>query len=522
MARVKIITAKEAAEMIPDNGNLCVNGFKMTNAAEELFMAVEDRFLKTGHPRNVKLMFTGSVGDHNKRGINHFAHEGLLREVLGAHYASTRTLTPLIKENKIKAYNLPQGVLVHIYRAQGAGEPGLISHVGLNTFADPDLDGGKLNEISDEDYVQKIHLNGKPYLFYKSPGKIDYAFVRGTEADEDGNISMRKEALKMDTIPVALATKNTGGKVVVQVERIVRRGTIDPKDVALPRNMVDYVVIRQDPKNHMHTQDTVFNEDFYRADGFYQKPKTVIPLNARKIIARRAAMLLNKKDYVLNFGGGISDMVGVILEEENLIKEFVQTAESGITGGIAQSGGDFGVARFPEALVDTSYQFDYYQGGGVDCAFLGLAQCDEHGNINVSKFGNSFVSGSGGFTDIAQNAKKVVFCGTFHIKGSEYKIGDGRLQILEEGTGSKFLKDVEQITYSGDYAKGVGQEAYMVTERALFRLTSSGIELLEYAPGLDPEKDILAHMDFRPIISKVLHPMVSAIFREEPTGFTLN
>lgn len=522
MTRVKFIRAEEAAQMIPDNASVCVNGFLMTNAAEELYKAVENRFLETGHPQNLKLMFTGSVGDGSERGINHFAHEGLIRECFGAHYGVMRKLSPLILENKIKAYNLPQGITVQLYRAMGAHQPGIISHVGLGTFADPDLDGGKLNEISDEDFVKKIEIDGKPYLYYKTPGKIDFALVRGTEADEDGNISLRKEALRMDTIPVAIATKNSGGKVIVQVERIVRRGTIDPKAVALPRNMVDYVCVTQDMKNHMHTQITQYNEDFVSSAGYYVKAKTVLPLNAKKVAARRAAMLLDKNDYVLNFGVGVSDMVSVILDEEGIAEHFVQTAESGITGGISQSGGDFGVARCPEALVDVAYQFDYYQGGGIDTAFLGLAQCDKDGNINVSKFGNSLVTGSGGFGDISQNAKKVVFCGTFMVKSGELQLSDGKLNIQKEGSGVKFLNAVEQITYSGKYARQVGQTAYAVTERAVFQLKEDGWELIEIAPGVDLEKDILAHMEFRPQISSDLKMMDHRLFSEAAMGLTLD
>lgn len=523
MSKVRFITARQAADLIEDRSNLCVNGFLMTNAAEELFKAVESRFLETGHPKDIKLMFTGSVGDGSERGINHFAHEGLIRECFGAHYGVMRKLSPLIIGNKIKAYNLPQGITVQLYRAMGSRQPGIISHVGLGTFADPDLDGGRLNAVSDEEYVRKIEIDGKPYLFYKTPDRIDYAMVRGTEADEDGNISMRKEALRGDSIPIAIAAKNTGGKVIVQVSRIVRRGSIDPKAVLLPRNLVDYVVVEQDPANHMHTQTTLYNEEFYRADGArtaVQEPP--LPLSAKKVAARRSAMLLDRDDYILNFGVGVSDMVSTILKEEGVTEGFLQTAESGIIGGISQSGGDFGVAKNPEALVDVANQFDFYQGGGIDAAFLGLAQCDKEGNINVSKFGNTLVTGSGGFGDIAQNAKKVVFCGTFMVKPGKYRIENGKLEILEEGKGAKFLDRVEQITYSGRYARSCGQKAYAVTERCVLRLDQDGWTLIETAPGIDLERDILAHMDFMPMVSADMTQMPSCLFREEKMGLKIS
>lgn len=522
MTRVKFISARDAVDQIPDNASVCVNGFLMTNAAEELFKTAEARFLETGHPRNLRLMFTGSVGDGSERGINHFAHEGFIRECFGAHYGVMRRLSPLILENKIKAYNLPQGITVQLYRAQGARQPGILSHVGLGTFADPDFGGGKLNEISDEDFVKKVTVDGRPYLYYKTPGKIDFALVRGTEADEDGNISFRKEALRMDTMAVAMATRSTGGKIIVQVERIVRRGTIDPKAVALPRTLVDYVCVVEDPRNHMHTQVTQFNEEFISSAPVCTQTAAPLPLNARKIAARRAAMCLRQEDYVLNFGVGVSDLVSMVLGEEGLKDHFVQTAESGITGGISQGAGDFGVARCPETLMDVAYQFDFYQGGGVDTAFLGLAQCDREGSINVSKFGNALVTGSGGFIDISQNAKQVVFCGTFLAKSGDIQVRDGVLDIVSEGSGVKFLDQVEQITFSGPYARQNGQRVFAVTERAVFRLTPDGWELIELAPGVDLERDVLAHMEFRPAISPDLREMDRRIFIDEPMHFTLD
>ncbi len=522
--RVKFIDADEAVAMIEDGAAVCVNGFLMTNAAEELFKAIEDRFLTTGHPANMHLLFTGSVGGGAEGGINHFAHEGMIRESFGAHYGVMRQMSPLILQNKIKAYNLPQGITIQLYRAMAAHQPGVLSQVGLGTFVDPELDGGKLNSICDKEYTSKMQIDGKDYIFYRVPtDKIDYCMVRGTEADEDGNISLSKEALKSDTLNVAMATHNTGGKVIVQVERVVRRGTIDPKAVALPRALVDYVCVCKDPEhNHMHTQITSYNQAFHTNTGVPAKVDYAVPMGGRKVAARRAAMCLNKKDYVLNFGVGVPDTTAMVLGEEGLTDQFIMTAESGIIGGSAQGGGDFGVAANPEALVDAANQFDMYQGGILDACFLGMAQCDRHGNINVSKFGNTLVTGSGGFIDISQSSKKCIFAATFFAKAGKFSFKNDQLNIVQEGEGVKFVNDVEQITYSGEFARKEGkQEIYLVTERCVFKLVREGWMMIEIAPGIDLEKDILAHMEFRPLIAEDLKLMDKRLFQEGLMGLQL-
>jgi len=513
---VKIITAEDAANLIDDNSSVCVNGFVMANAAEELFIAVEKRFLETGHPQNLKLMYTGSVGDGEERGINHFAHEGLIRETFGAHYGTIKKLSPLILENKIKAYNIPQGVIIQLYRTLGANLPGIITHVGLETFIDPKYEGGKLNEISTEDYVRRISMDGKDYLYYKNPGKINYAFIRGTEADKNGNISFKNEGLRLDSLTIAIACRNSGGKVIVQVEKLVENGSINPKDVVLPNILVDYVVAVKDKKNHMQTGGTYYNEDFLinkNQDIKYD----IKQLDIRKIIARRCAMLLNKDIRVLNFGIGIPEIVSAVLEEEQVSENYVTTIESGIVGGIAQSGMDFGVAKYPEAIIDATYQFDYYDGGGIDIAFLGMGECDRYGNINVSKLGNT-VTGSGGFIDIAQNSKTVVFMGTFTAGGLKVDVADGTLNIINEGKSKKFVNNAAQITYAGSYGYKSGQTVYVVTERAVFKMSENGFKLIEVAPGINLEKDILKQMEFMPEISSELKIMDTRIFSDELMG----
>ncbi len=522
--RVIFTDSADAVSRIEDGSTVIVNGFRMINAPEELFKAVEQRFLSTGHPRAMKLLFTGSVGGGEDGGINRFAHEGMISECYGAHYSIMRKLSPLILENKIKAYNMPQGVTIQLYRAMASHQPGILTQIGMGTFTDPDLGGGKLNSACDRDLAEKMRIDGKDYIFYRAPSdRIDWCMVRGTEADEDGNIGMSREALKCDTLNVAMAAKNNGGRVIVQVERIVPRGSIDPKSVILPRILVDYVCVCRDPeRDHMQTEVTVFNEAFCSRKGGSDRPAAKVPMGARKVAARRAAMCLDERDLVLNFGVGVPDTAAMVLGEEGLTGKFIMTAESGFIGGRACGGGDFGAAECPEAIVDAANQFDMYQGGILDACFLGMAQCDSHGNINVSKFGGPLVTGSGGFIDISQSTKKCIFAATFFAKTGKYSYENGRMDIIEEGRGVKFVKDVEQITFSGEFARSEGrQQVWMVTERCVMKLERDGWVITEIAPGIDLERDVLAHMEFRPGISGELKLMDERLFREGPMGLRL-
>lgn len=521
MSRVKFITATEAAALIEDNSDICVNGFVQCSIPQELFKAVEDRFLETGQPRNLKLMYSASVGCGEERGINHFAHEGLIRETYGAHYGVIRKLSPLINENKIKAYNIPQGVIVHLFRAMGAHQPGIISHVGLNTFIDPDLEGGKLNSISDEDHVKKVQIDGKDYLYYKAPERMDYCLIRGTEADENGNISFKNEGITLDGLSIAIATRNAGGKVIVQVDNKVKSGTIDPKAVQIPGILVDYVVVVEDKANHLQTGVTYFDETYISNRSFVEVVKEDIKFDVRKIIARRCAMMPNKDTHVLNFGVGIPEIVSGVLGEEGIAFNFTTTVESGIIGGVAQSGPAFGIAKYPDAILDAPYQFDFYDGGGVDMAFLGMGEANHEGDINVSKLG-PIITGSGGFIDIAQNSKCVVFCGTFTAGGLKAEAKDGELVILNEGRAKKFVENLGQVTFAGKLSAQSNQKAYIVTERAVFEIREEGLTLIEIAPGMDLEKDILGQMEFKPVIAEDLKVMDSRIFIDQPMGLDGN
>lgn len=516
MGRVKFVSTREAAEMIPDNARIGTCGFMLTGAAEEIWLQLGKRFLATGAPRNVGLMWASGVGGGDERGLNHICHEGLLGRLIGGHFGLIKKISPFIVENKVPAYNLPQGVLCQLFRAMAAGKPGVLTHVGLGTFVDPDHGGGKLNALAKEDVVAKIQVDGKDYLFYRAQ-PINVAVIRGTEADENGNISLRKEALTLEHVSVATAARNNGGLVIVQVERLVKNGTIPPKDVRIPGILVDVVAVVDDVKNHMQTAGTQYNEDFISATGIFHTEVKPLPLDERKVVARRCAVQLNSKANVLNFGIGYPEAVATVLVEEEIADRFTSTVEPGVVGGIAQGGFNFGAALSPQAIIDEPYQFDFYDGGGIDCTFLGMAECDAEGNLNVSRFGPK-TPGCGGFIDISQNAKECVFCGTFTAGGLEVEVKDGRVNIVREGRVKKFIRQVEQITFNGKFESRKNKKITLVTERAVFELRPEGPTLTEIAPGIDLERDILAQMDFRPRIAEPLKTMDASIFMAAPMG----
>lgn len=512
---VEFINSEKAASLIPDNATIALDGFLGADVPEEILECMRKRFQKEGHPKNLDVWHASGIGDGKHRGTNNFAEKGMLKRIVGGHWALAPELEPLSAENAFEAFNFPQGVLLQIFRDSAAHKPVLITNVGLGTFVDPELSGGRLNDAAkNSTLVNRINIHGKDYLAYEVP-KPNIAILRGTYADEDGNVTFEDEPLTLVATACAMAAHNHGGKVFVQVKRVVKRGSLNPKDVRIPGVLVDYIVESDDVTMTQQTTDTQFNPDFVKSGVVRPEGTISLPLDSKKVIARRSAFFFNPEtDHVVNFGiGKFPETCSLVLKEEGLSDHIITTVEPGTFGGTPLGGGNFGAAIGPQATIDEPYMFDFYDGGGINLTYLGLAEANAKGDLNVSKFGPK-IAGTGGFVDITQNTPKIVFNGTFTAGGLKEEFKDGKLHIIQEGKVKKFVKEVQQVTFSGKVAYENNQKVWYVTERAVFKLTKDGLELIEIAPGIDLQKDVLDQMEFKPIISKDLKTMDSRIFQE--------
>ncbi|WLS04812.1 acyl CoA:acetate/3-ketoacid CoA transferase [Shinella oryzae] len=509
MTRNKFMTADDAVKLIRDGDTVAlIGGGGGLMEATHTFRAVSRRFLETGAPRNLTVVHALGIGDKKQEGMNHFAHEGLVKRVIGGHWVWSPKMQEMARDEKIEAYVMPSGCVMQLYREIGGGRPGLFTHVGLGTFVDPRQHGGKMNASAKEDLVEVATIGGKELLWYKS-FPINVTIIRGSFGDADGNISLDQEAANIDVYAAALAAHNSGGIVIAQVRTAVDTNSLPARSVRVPGAIVDAVVVDPDqrPSYDLPYDPTLSGE---RRGPIALSPPEA--LNVRSLIARRAHREL-RDGTVINFGVGIGEGVAKLVADRNEVDRYYQTIEHGTYGGSLLVGLLFGFARSPSAMIDGPSQFDFYAGGGLDMAFLGFGELDAVGDVNVSKLGGLTV-GPGGFMDIAQNAKRVVFCGTFDTKGSDVQISAGGIKVRKAGQVRKLVNSVEQITYSGREALKRGHSAVFVTERAVFELVEDGLVLTEVAPGIDIQNDVLDQMDFKPLIPKPPAWMDSSLFEE--------
>ena len=516
----KVVSPAQAAAIVRDGDTLACSGFVGTGTPEELICALERRFEETGSPRDLTLVFAAAPGDGKDRGLNRLAREGLVKRAIGGHWSLVPKLGAMAVAGKIEAWNLPLGTLSQLFRDIAGHRAGVLTKVGLRTFVDPRQDGGRINRgreapadprASREDLVRVLEIDGEEWLFYKA-FPITVALIRGTTADPAGNITMEREALTLDNLAIATAAKNSGGFVIAQVERLAAHGSLNPRHVVVPGVLVDCVVLSE-PCNHQQTYGTAYSPAFASELRVPLDSLAPLPLDERKVIARRSAFEL-PMGGVVNLGIGMPEGVASVANEERVLAHLTLTAEPGVIGGVPQSGLDFGAAVNTEALIHQNQQFDFYDGGGLDLACLGMAEVDAEGHVNVSRFGPR-LAGAGGFINITQNARRVIFAGTFTTGGLEVAVENGQLRIVKEGRHRKFVRKVEQITFNGAYAAEKGQDVLYVTERCVLRRTVEGLEVLEVAPGIDLERDVLGQMDFKPRVSDP-KPMDARIFLEEP------
>ncbi|MGV8073208.1 MAG: acyl CoA:acetate/3-ketoacid CoA transferase [Syntrophobacteraceae bacterium] len=507
----KLMSIEDVPKLVRDGDTVTGSGFSFI-APEELFIALEQSFLATGHPRDMVLLIPGGAGDTRGRGFDHFAHEGMIRKIIAPYFNLTPGLGKMVLEEKVEAYMLPVGVMAQQLREISAKRPGLITRVGLGTFVDPRVENGRMNSISKESWCKLIELDGKTYLHYK-PFHIDVAMIKVTTLDEFGNSTTEKECGPLLVLPMSMATHNCGGTVIAQTERIAKKSTINPQYVRVPGILVDKFVVSK-PENHWMTWREQYNPA--RSGEIHSPDLALRPafLGAEKVVARRALLEVSPGEIV-NLGAGMPEFVSSVAYEEKVFSKMVLSVEAGMCGGIPGYGLQFNTAENADAIIEQTSQMDLYDGGGNDVSCVGFAQIDSKGNVNVSKL-LTRIPGVGGFLNVFPRSKKRINAGAFTAGTSDIKVLDGKLQIRKNGPIVKFVDTVTQITLNGDYVEPGDIPTTIITERAVFKYSTEGMVLIEIAPGVNLEEDVLGQMEFKPIISPDLKDMPHEIFRDEP------
>lgn len=521
MKKANFVSPQEAVSMIKDGTTICTIGMSLVSASESILKEIERSYLEDGRPCDLTLVHTcGQAAMKKPFGIQHLAHEGLLRRIIGGHWGQASHIMDLISNNKIEAFNLPQGQMANMFHSMALREPGKLSKVGIGTYIDPRLEGGKMNQKAREsgyDVVDIVNVCGEDYIRYK-PIPIDTLIIRGTTADENGNITTDEEGMMLEVLPAVMATKRWGGQVIAQVKNVAKAGSLNPKSVTVPGVFVDAVVVCPDPfHDHRQTYSWFYDPAY---SGQAKGPMSAVPEGThgiRKFIARRAVTEL-EPNLVINIGTGIpNDEIGPIIAEEGLSDEVVITVESGIYGGVPAQTIDFGISLNADALVQHDRQFEFYNGAGIDCTFMGAGEMDAEGNVNSTRMGDK-APGAGGFIDITATAKMVIFCSTFTGGGLKVDFDDDGMHIRSEGKFKKLVNKVQQVSYCGKIAHKNGQKMLYVTERAVFEMTDEGPMLIEIAKGVDLQKDILDQMEFKPLISENLKYTDTGLYHRGSVG----
>ena len=519
MTRLEFVSPERIADAIPDGASLLTVGMTLSGASETVLRALEARFLREGHPAGLTLIHAS--GQSNRQdGIQHLAHEGMVRRIIGSHWGLAPRWMDLIATNRVIAYCLPQGQITHWLRSMASGLPGHLTQMGLETFIDPRVEGGKMNARTqaEPDLVRVVEVEGREYLWIEAV-PVDWVLVRGTCADDRGNIAATEEAMKLEILPAVFSGRRYRGRIVVQVKEVVPRGTLTPRSVEIPGAHVHFITVAQDPeRDHRQTSSVAF-EPRFSSRGFDPSlaDAAVRPLDVRRAIGRRAIAELAAGDLV-NMGTGIpNDVIGPEVLNEQAGDLVTLTVESGVYGGRPLGGVDFGIAEYPDALIEHPYQFDFYDGHGVDITFMGWGEADREGNVNATKLGER-ATGAGGFIEITQQARTVVFCGTFTAHGADVEVGGGRVSVRREGDVRKWVERVQQLSFNGARALANGQRVLVVTERAVLQLTPAGWTVIEVAPGVDLVRDVLGQMDFRPLLANPMGEIPPIVYSEARLG----